>query len=834
MPSWKSRVMLRGTVPSLPFRKSVEAGGIDKEVSEMLLKRTFTRKSVQLLLICVIATHGFVTLAYAQGVTAELDYTVGLDDVIDFVEPGDVFTANITVHGYADESPSVVPFDVMVAIDMSGSMGDNDPDDRRLDAVEAFLQLCDQASPTPAGPIRAGIIGFRKQGRVEQSLTDDYTVFFGGSGVIAIMRGQSQGVATNIADAMAKAQQELDIDGINNTRAVILLTDGWPYPGLQGEAPSLSEQEGMIDEQLVPEARTKGFRYYTIGLGPNPYLHLADIAELTGGFHSPAATAEALNNIFTDIFDHVSKTMTANQVTLKVRRDTGVARFVPGSLEIPPGINNPTNVQLNTFEDQTQGWIDIVMGQLGNGDNATLSFKLEVLECLPVDAPEDVIEITPVRHPVSVITYLWGTQNIPYTLEEKAINCRKKPVFEVQKRFDLETSNVELTFTNHYPHRPDVPDAARTFTNIRVFEQLSQYFQFPYYGPSRFYATVERLRPAPAVPWRDFDLSIIFPSRFIPGVQGGDFLYSEIPSLGPEKSKKLRFRVEAIAWAPRDEGKLLPVDMVDPKVTAPPVPEGAIASRVYYDFGNQTQFVTIPDEPDEDVWFLPAMLPDLSAEGGRPNLYVEPSLSLYEFKNLPPEPADLSTGPQIPSSGPWPLPTNLFVRSESPDIWIDSETNGYVSNWLHRGDVDAYLENDSFNPYRDRFKGVTGQGDLFKINGGNRIYIRVHNRGAVAGQAQATAYVLRHFAPGQPTPLLPQWDTLGDAVSVPSPPWAGYQLLYVGIPPGSIERGRHTSSFGAWDGVEFDAATVMIKVSPASNEVHYSNNVTTERFLVVP
>ena len=111
------------------------------------------------------------------------------------------------------------------------------------------------------------------------------------------------------------------------------------------------------------------------------------------------------------------------------------------------------------------------------------------------------------------------------------------------------------------------------------------------------------------------------------------------------------------------------------------------------------------DEPDEFVWFLPPILPDLSAEGGRPNLYVEPALSLFEFKNLPPEPVDLSTDPRIPPSGPWPLLTNLFVRSESADIWIDSETNGYVSDWLQRGEIDAYLENDSFDPFRDRFKG---------------------------------------------------------------------------------------------------------------------------------
>ena len=786
----------------------------------MFLRKICVPTITVFLLVFFIFPNSFVTLAFAQGVTAELDYTVGLDDNIDFVEPDDVFTANITVHGYTLNSTSIVPFDVMIALDMSGSMRDDDPDDRRLDAAEAFLRLCDSA-PTSAGSIRAGIIGFRREGRVEQGLTDDYTVFFGSDGVIDRMREQDLGDYTNIADAMTKAHHQLTTYGVNNTRVVILLTDGWPTPN----AP---EQEGTIDEILIPEAVTKGFRYYTIGLGPNPYLDLPEIAQLTGGFHKPEptepeVTAEDLNQIFTDIFEHASHNMIASQVTVKVRRDTEVASLVPGSLEVPPGIPDPTAGQLDIFGDEDEGWIDIVMGQLGNGDVATLSFRLRAFECILVDDPEDMIEITPVRHPDSVITYLWGTQTISFPLEEKVINCRKKPYFDVEKEVDLDANKVTLTFTNNYPHRADVPDSARTVTNIRVLEQVSQYFQIRYSS-----------RPSPFSPPRLVpDLYYIYPKRFIPGQKGGDFLYWEIPSLGPEEYRTTQFRIDSIAWAPRDAGKFLPVDMVDPKVTVPPVPEGAIKSRVYYDFDNQTQFVTIPDEPDEFVWFLPPILPDLSAEGGRPNLYVEPSLSLLEFKNLSPEPPDLSIDPQIPSSGPWPLLTNLFVRSESPNIWIDSATNGYVSNWLHRDGIDAYLENDSFHPlHPDRF-GVTGQGDLFTINAGNRIYIRVLEKGADVDLCNATAYILKHPPPGMMYVISP-WDTLGNAVSVPVPPWAKYHLLYVEIPPGGIERGRHTRAFGTWGGVEFDTATVRINVVPAPNEAHYSNNTATERFLLVP
>lgn len=465
-----------------------------------------------------IFPNGFVALAYAQGVTAELDYTVGADEVVDSVEPGDIFRTNITVHGFEYESTVVVPFDVILAIDMSGSMSYNDEENRRLDAAELFLKMCDGDSPTIAGPIRAGIVGFRKEGRLEQGLTENYAVYSGDGGVIVEMRNQNLGVATNIADAMAKAQQELDTNGVNNTRAVVLLTDGWPDPGPEGEAPTLAEQESIIDEQLIPDAKNKGIRYYTISLGANPYLHLTDIAEATGGFYRPAVTATALNEIYTEIFAHASKTMTANQVILHVQRDTELTHFVPGSLEVPPGISPPANLQIDTFADQTQGWIDIKMGQLGDGDNATLSFDLEALECIPIDAPQNEIQITPIRHPNSVVTYLWGTQDVSYTLDEKSILCKKKPTFEIKKEFIPETSKVEVTLTNNYTHRTDIPDAERTFTNIRVFEHLGPYFVHPYYGPPRFYGFGTLI----------LDPSIIPVRRFIPASSekvGGEFPY---------------------------------------------------------------------------------------------------------------------------------------------------------------------------------------------------------------------------------------------------------------------------------------------------------------------
>ncbi|MCP8322589.1 MAG: VWA domain-containing protein [Candidatus Methylarchaceae archaeon HK02M2] len=758
--------------------------------------------------IGTIIFNSVSNLAYAQEVTSELDYTVGLDEIRDSVEPGDIYKVNIVVHGATYESTEVVPFDVMLAIDMSKSMEHNDPGYKRLKAAEEFIQKCRMNSPTPAGSIRAGLIGFRARGRLEHALTDNYDSLYQ---KINEMYSQDLGEQTNIAGAMAEAHNQLDNHGIYNTRAIILITDGNPE-GLGDNEPET--QRNLIDNELLPEALIKGFRYYTIALGNNAWQEgLRNIAERTGGFHANTVTADSLINIYSRIFDHVSKIITAGQVKLALQRDTLHTHFIPGSFENPPELADLEDTELDAFENSSIGFIKVNLGPMGGGDVKTISFHLQALECLPVDATQDRIKIYPLVYPDCKVSYLWGTQSITYNLERKFIYCKKTPVITVKKEYIPANSRVEIKITNNYTPRRDIPDSDRTITNIHVHELLSQYFSRNYFGPPNFYDSfISRLDP-----------SFIQPNIFIPGKFGNDFLYWEIRALGPKQSKTLWFRVNSLGWGPRDEDKQLPVDSVDPKDPSAPYTE----SKVTYKLKNETKTLVI-----QNKYYTPVMLPDMSAQNGRPNLYIEPPLTRYEFKNLPIPSSDVSSDTRIPSTGPGFLSCSLPERSESADIWIDSKRNQYVNDWTNTASIRLKLKNSNFDFSIDRFKGVTGQGDLFSISSSNRIQFKVHSFGASSNQIKAKVYILEHY--GRDRLRLPsQWVLLGDAKIIFSPNWSDYHIFSVEIPENTVREGDHTRLFCVWGNMRYHTATIMIKIAKAQHEGHISNNVSTERFLVV-
>lgn len=755
--------------------------------------------------------------------TADLYYTAGLDEALTAVEPGDRIWTNIIVHGHSQDNAGPVPFDVVLAIDMSGSLKDNDPLKKRLDAAAFFLRKCEEINHDNDISIRAGILTFRKQGRLEQGLTDNYDVYWGPDGVINQIENQEYGKATNIADAMADSQEELILQGTNKIQAVILFTDGRPYPGNPPIAPTLEEQEAMIEDPILPEAITHGIRYYTIALDDNPYLKLDDISRVTGGLSESTTDPDSLADFFEAFFDDIVSNLRTEKIILHIYRDTEISRFVPNTIEFPTGRGNITDSQLEAFEIQDQELLELSIGTLMEDDNFTLSYKIDIKECLDIDDPLDFCEITPVKYPASQVYYNYGMQTFPYILEEKKIICKKKPYLDINKEINTELDEVKITIINNYTHHDTESDESRTFTNIRVLEQLSPYFQFRCSSPPRFYPS--------GLP--SLDPNFIAPNRFIPGPLGGDLLYWKITSLGPEEEITLKFKVDFLAWLPRDAGKILPVDMVERDVKQQPYPEETIEPRVYYFFRGQRHFSTIPDRSEEDIFILPAILPDFTEEGGRPNLYIEPSLTVNEFINIPSDQYNLIFNPQTPSTEPWPLSSNIFEYSESADIWIDSAANGLVNNWNNRNTIDPYLENDSYNQATNELMNVLGQGDLFHMSDYNRVFVRIHNTGSPCSDVFVTVSILKQPPLGLKL-IKPDWETIGNSSLVQQVNNEELLLLYVEVPPNQISSGKHTETFGTWNNIDYETATIMIEVRKASNEAHYSNNKSTESFLIVP
>jgi hypothetical protein len=286
------------------------------------------------------------------------------------VTPGDVFTTNIIIHGYSDLSPVPICFDVMLVIDMSSSMNSNDPDGIRFDAAAEFLRSCDEVN-LQDGAIHAGIVGFRKNGRMYQVLTDDFSVFFDNDGVISKMSDENLGAKSSIRNGLELAQQHLLANGNNNIRAIILLTDGQAEPDADG-------QSVYIYSELVEEAETESIRYYTVGLGSNPWIDLGTMASLTGGFYEPDATGDEIPGIFQDVFDDISQQIFAEQVTLHLYRDNHVADFVLGSLELSDEAVFPDEWEIDAFADpEGSGYLRVDFGPMEEDVARTLSFELE-------------------------------------------------------------------------------------------------------------------------------------------------------------------------------------------------------------------------------------------------------------------------------------------------------------------------------------------------------------------------------------------------------------------------------------------------------------------------
>lgn len=171
------------------------------------------------------------------------------------VESGEWAQVNIIVRGHTTLTTATIPFDAVLVIDQSGSMSDNDSQNKRYEAALAFVNRAAQA----AAGIRVELVSFSDDAELVQGLTDNYPALrdkinFGGLGGI--------GGQTNIQAAMERAQNELVSNSQRPARVILLLTDGSPTPNPQAQATT-------IMQSLVPSATQNTLRYYTVGLGPN-------------------------------------------------------------------------------------------------------------------------------------------------------------------------------------------------------------------------------------------------------------------------------------------------------------------------------------------------------------------------------------------------------------------------------------------------------------------------------------------------------------------------------------------------------------------------------------
>jgi len=485
------------------------------------------------------------------------------------VEAGEWAKVNIIVKGYSTYSSAVVPFDAVLVIDLSGSMGRSDPENKRLDAAKHFVSLA-------SGGIRIGVVAYADQVQVVSQLTTDYPSL---NSAIGSLTSTADGL-TNMAEAMKEAQKMLIQTGQTANRYIILLSDGCPEPDYEAQ---VNEIQGPILREAVDNSLT----YYTIGFGFADIALLQGIALTTGGTFQ-SSTPEGLQAVYGQIFQVAAHQLVAGQMVLKEKLDSRL-KFRPGSLWVSQGLAMPSSGQLDHF--YSTGVLEVTLGQLRSGFERSLSFEVNAPGCLSPDDPRESIDIPVDLLPDAHLEYVFGASPGSVPVEQRILTCMRPGSIRIEKEFEPMTSKVILKITNNYPPHPTQD---RRVKNIRVKEGPSLYFQPDFTSVT----------------------STVPTSRFIPIPSGEiDVLVWEIPSLDPLTKWEASFFVRSRACRPADLNPLRVDAIKDPEKFIPEVefikPDGVREGRL------------IPQAY--------AVLPDIDVCDGRPDLHVTPAFSEQDY-----------------------------------------------------------------------------------------------------------------------------------------------------------------------------------------------------------
>jgi tight adherence protein C len=167
----------------------------------------------------------------------------------------------------------LTPVSVALAIDVSGSMAD---DDKLVQAQAAAKEFVGQVRPRD----RAVVLAFNDQVSLAQPLTNDRRLLG------RAIDGLSAGGNTRIYDALAQSVSQLAAAPAGS-RAVVLLTDG------------ADNNSAWTLNDATAQAVRDGIPVYTIGLGPDvDSAVLQRLADSTGGRYYQAPRAQDLAQVF--------------------------------------------------------------------------------------------------------------------------------------------------------------------------------------------------------------------------------------------------------------------------------------------------------------------------------------------------------------------------------------------------------------------------------------------------------------------------------------------------------------------------------------------------------
>ena len=204
-----------------------------------------------------------------------------------------------TTIGYSDpvfEVKKASKSDIVLVIDVSGSMGDFSRIDNAARAAENFVDRTEQDS-------YIAVVKFDDTASTEKGLTKITDAASRTSIKDKIPNTDSNG-DTSIGAGMQEAKSLLDASTNNLNKVMVLLTDGE-----ENSAPWISD--------VLSDIEAAGIKVYAIGLGAASDAQLQDVAQSTGGvyYFAQDGNIQALNEAYTDASNRIASTIVSSVVS---------------------------------------------------------------------------------------------------------------------------------------------------------------------------------------------------------------------------------------------------------------------------------------------------------------------------------------------------------------------------------------------------------------------------------------------------------------------------------------------------------------------------------------
>lgn len=198
---------------------------------------------------------------------------------------------------YSAQPSGQKPADVRLLIDISGSMKQNDPNNLRIPALRMVTNLMPKGS-------EAGVWAFGRYvnmlvplKQVDQQWQESATAAAG--------KINSAGLFTNIGDAMAKSSWDWNRPADDETRSMILLTDG--MVDIAKDPTKNAAERQRILQEILPRLKAAGVTIHTIALSEQAdHELLKALSTQTDGWYQAVNSADELQKVFLKIFEQAA------------------------------------------------------------------------------------------------------------------------------------------------------------------------------------------------------------------------------------------------------------------------------------------------------------------------------------------------------------------------------------------------------------------------------------------------------------------------------------------------------------------------------------------------